>query len=100
MASMGPVKEQRYTAIMTENGRLVLPVRLRRLLGVEGQRAELFFHLQGDEITLTTKMRVLRRAQARLAGMALAGTKPASEELVEDREAEAGLEGGSDKDRP
>ena len=77
---------------MTENGRLVLPAHLRKLLGVEGTRAELFFRFQGDEVTLTTKMQMLRRAQARLAGMGLAGTKLASEELIEDREAEARME--------
>ena len=52
---------------MTENGRLVVPVRLRRLLGIEGTRAELFFRVRGDEVKLTTKMQALRRAQARLA---------------------------------
>ena len=86
---MANMQDQRFTASMTENGRLVLPVHLRKMLGVEGQRAELFFHLQGDEVTLTTKMQVLRRAQARLAEMALAGDKLASEELIEDREAAA-----------
>ena len=86
--------------MMTENGRLVLPAHLRRLLGVDGQRTELFFHLQGDEVTLTTKMQVLRRAQARLADMGLAGTKLASEELIEDRRAEARLESDDATDRP
>ena len=86
--------------MMTENGRLVLPAHLRKLLGVDGQRTELFFHLQGDEVTLTTKMQVLRRAQARLAGMGLAGTKLASEELIEDRRAEARLESDDATDRP
>lgn len=77
---------------MTENGRLVLPAHLRKLLGVVGQRAELFFDLRGDAITVSTKMRVVRRAQTRLAGVAPAGTQLASEELIEDREAEAGSE--------
>ena len=85
---------------MTENGRLVLPVHLRKMLGVEGQRAELFFSLQGDEITLTTKMQVLRRAQAQLAGSLLAEKKLVSEELIEDRQAEARSEASGAKDRP
>ena len=84
--------EGRYSATMTENGRLVLPAHLRGLLGVDGQRAELFFRVQGDEITLTTKMQVLRRAQARLAEMGLAGKMFASEELIENRRTEARLE--------
>ena len=39
---------------MTENGRVVVPARLRKLLGVEGTRAELFFHVQGDEARRVT----------------------------------------------
>ena len=85
---------------MTENGRLVLPAHLRKLLGVEGTRAEIFFHLRGDQVTLTTKMQALRRAQARLAGMALTGTKLASKELIENRRAEARMECDDAADRP
>ena len=96
---METAQVRRFTATMTENGRLVLPAHLRKLLDVEGKRAELFFHLQGDAVTLTTKMQVLRRAQARLAGMALAGTKLASEELIEDREAAARSELSDAQDR-
>ena len=88
-----------FKAVMTENGRLVVPAHLRRLLGVEGTRAELFFHVEGDKVTLTTKMQALRRAQARLAGLAPAGTKLVSEELIEDRAAAARLESSDAQDR-
>ena len=84
---------------MTENGRLVIPVHLRKLLGIEGTRAELFFHVHGDEVTLTTKMQALRRAQARLADLASPGTRFISEELIEDREVAARLESGDAQDR-
>ena len=84
---------------MTENGRVVIPAHLRRLLGVVGMRAELFFHVEGDEVTLTTKMQALKRAQARPAGLVPAGTKPVSEELLEDRATEARLESGDAQDR-
>ena len=85
---------------MTENGRLVIPAHLRKLLGVEGTRAELFFHVQGDEVTLTTKMQALRRAQARLAGIAPPdGTKLVSEELLDDRAAAARLESSDAQNR-
>ena len=84
---------------MTESGRVVVPAHLRRLLGVEGARAELFFHVEGDEATLTTKMQALRRAQARLAGLVTAGTKLISEELLEDRATAARLESGDAQDR-
>ena len=88
-----------FRATMTENGRVVVPAHLRRLLGVEGMRAELFFHVEGDEVTLTTKIQALRRAQARLAGLAPAGTKLVSEELIEDRATAARLESGDAQDR-
>ena len=79
---------------MTENGRLVIPVHLRKLLGVEGTRAELFFHVRGDEVTLTTKMQALRRAQARLAELVSPGSRLVSDELIDDREVAARLESG------
>ena len=88
-----------FKALMTENGRVVVPAHLRRLLGVEGTRAELFFRVQGNEVTLTTKMQALRRAQAQLAGLLPAGTKLVSEELIEDRAAAARLESGDAQDR-
>jgi len=92
-------KNLHFKATMTENGRVVVPAHLRRLLGVEGTRAELFFHVEGDEVTLTTRMQALRRAQARLAGLAPAGTKLVSEELIEDRAAAARLESRDAQDR-
>ena len=88
-----------FRALMTENGRVVVPAHLRRLLGVEGTRAEIFFRVQGDEVTLTTKMQALGRAQARLAELAPAGAKLASDELIEDRVAAARLESGDAQDR-
>ena len=54
---------------------------------------------ESDKVTLTKKMQVLRRAQARLAGMALAGTKRASDELIEDRKAEARSAASGAEDR-
>ena len=96
---MEQLHDLRFRALMTENGRVVVPAHLRRLLGVEGTRAELFFRVQGGEVTLTTKMQALRRAQARLAGLAPAGAKLVSEELIEDRVAAARLESGDAQDR-
>ncbi len=78
-----------FKAMMTANGRMVVPAPLRKLLGIEGKRVEIFFRVQDHEVTLTTKMQALRRAQDRLAEVAPTGTKLVSEELVEDRLAEA-----------
>ena len=96
---MEPQHNLHFRAMMTENGRVVVPAHLRRLLGVEGTRAELFFHVEGDEVTLTTKMQALRRAQALLAGLAPTGTKLVSEELIEDRATAARLDSGDALDR-
>ena len=79
---------------MTENGRLVVPAPVRKLLGLEGRRAELLFQVQGREVTLSTKRRALRRAQERLAGLAPARTKLVSEQLIGDRRTEARGESG------
>ena len=55
---------------------------------------------KADKVALTNKMQALRRAQARLAGMALVETKLVSDELIEDRRAEARSAAGGAKDRP
>ena len=85
---------------MTENGRVVVPAHLRKLLGVAGARADIFFHVQDDTVTLTTKMQALRRAQARLGGPLPPGTRLVSEELIEDRAVAARMESGDAQDRP
>ena len=89
-----------FKATMTENGRVVVPAHLRKLLGVAGTRAEILFHVQNDKVTLTTKMQALRRAQVRLGGPLPAGTKMVSEELIEDRAVAARLESGDEPGRP
>ena len=63
-------------------------------LGIAGQRTEVFFDLRGDHVTLTTRIRELRRAQDRIAGLDQAGRKLASDELIDDRLAEARRESG------
>ena len=55
---------------------------------------------ESDKVTLTKNMQVLRRAPALLAGRALTGAKLASDELIEDRRAEARSAAGGAKDRP
>ena len=79
---------------MAGNGRVVIPAALRTVLGIAGQRADIFFEIRGEDVTLTTKMRELRRAQERLAEIAPAGSKLLSDELIEDRQAEARKESG------
>ena len=85
---------QQFSARVADNGRVVIPAALRTALGIAGQRAEVFFDLRGDHVTLTTRMRELRRAQDRIAAIAQTGCKTASDELIEDRRAEARRESG------
>ncbi|MCY3777934.1 MAG: hypothetical protein OXH11_18310 [Candidatus Aminicenantes bacterium] len=92
-------RRQRFKATMTENGRLVIPAALRTRLGVAGQRHDIFFEIRGSEVILTTKMRALRRAQERLVGIVSAGSQLISEELIEDRRAEARRESEDGQDR-
>ena len=91
---MSENRRQQFSASVAENGRVVIPAALRTVLGIAGQRADIFFELRGDHVTLTSKMRELRRAQDRLSGIARAGRKLASDELIEDRREEARRESG------
>lgn len=86
--------QQQFRARVAENGRVVIPAALRALLGINDQRAEIFFEIRGKDITITTRLRKLRRAQARLAGIVQSGSKLASDQLIEDRRAEARGESG------
>ena len=87
-------RRQQFSAMVAENGRVVIPAALRAALGIAGRRADFIFELRGDHVILTTRMRELRRAQDRLAGIAQRGRKRASDELTEDRRAEARRESG------
>ena len=91
---MSEHNRHRFSATVAENGRVVVPAALRTALGIAGRRAEVFFDLRGDHVTLTTRMRELRRAQDRIAGIVQTGRKLASDELIEDRRAEAPGESG------
>ena len=98
MAEMGKMSEhdrQQFSATVAENGRVVIPAELRVALGIAGQRADVLFDLCGGHVTLTTRILVLRRAQERIAGIAQKGRNLASDELIEDRRAEARSESGN-----
>ena len=94
MVRMSEHNRQQFSATVAENDRVVIPAALRTALGIAGQRAQVFFDLRGDHVTLTTRMRELRRAQDRIARIARTGRKLASDELIEDRRAEARRESG------
>ena len=92
-------RRQAFKATMTENGRIVIPAALRKQLGVSGQRQDIFFEIRGSQVILTTKMQALRRAQERLVGIVPTGSKLMSEELIQDRRAEARRESEDAQDR-
>ena len=95
MARMAEHDRRQFSATVAENGRVVIPAALRTALGIAGQRTDIFFELCGEQVTLTTKMLELRRAQERITAIAQAGHKLASDELIEDRRAEARRESGN-----
>ena len=68
MGKMPDTCRQQFNATVADDGRVVIPAALREALGIAGQRAEVFFELRGNQVTLTTRMRELRRAQDRIAG--------------------------------
>ncbi len=75
------------TARMGKSGRLVIPVELRRKLGVEAGD-ELILHLDEQGLHVSTPALALVRAQAFVKGLGLEGRNLAAE-LVAERRREA-----------
>lgn len=73
---------------VSESGRLVIPVALRRRLGIDGRSARVLLRAGQDEVTLTTKARQLRRAQQVVAQLASNSDVHVSDELIRERRAE------------
>ena len=88
------LKERRFRATMDENGRFVMPVKLRRALGLEGAGAELIFDVVDGQVVLSTKLEGLRQAQAILQGIIGEGAPSLAEELIRERREEARRESG------
>ena len=89
----------RYDVLLQENGRMVLPVELRRALGV-GQGGRVVLQADGDRIEITTPERSRARAKARLQRL-YAGRTGVVEELIAERREEASREErveGADED--
>ena len=76
------------------NGRLVLPVHMRRQLGIE-RGGQIVAEIEGDVVRLTTADRSLDEARALFASYV---TTPVSiaDEVIAERRAEAASEAGSD----
>jgi len=52
-----------FRATIHENGRVVIPKALREKLGVDGLRTELIFEIADDEVTVSSRLAGIRRAQ-------------------------------------
>jgi bifunctional DNA-binding transcriptional regulator/antitoxin component of YhaV-PrlF toxin-antitoxin module len=80
------------TAIVNieKNGKILIPVAIRRILNLQEGESDLLLHVDEDRksVTLETRNQALARAQARLAKYIPAGTM-LSEELLADRRQEA-----------
>ncbi len=82
---------ERYTATIHENGRIVIPKALRKKLGVDGLRTELTFELDGDEVTISSRLAGIRRAQKMMRELDPEG-KVSSESFLRWRRENAALE--------
>ncbi len=71
---------------INENGRIVIPAALRRLLGVE-VGDEVVLKVVGDELRITTQRQRIQRAQQRAQKYLRPGTSLVDELLRERREA-------------
>jgi len=78
------------TARLGESGRLVIPVELRRGLGVEAGD-EVILRLDAEGLHLSTPAQALARAQAFVKGLGIEGRDLAAE-LVAERRREAAEE--------
>ncbi len=77
----------RYDILLQDNGRMVLPVELRRTLGV-GQGGRVVVQTDGDRIEITTAERSRARAKARMRRL-FAGRDSVVDELIAERREEA-----------
>lgn len=75
------------------NGRLVLPVHMRRQLGVE-RGGQIVAEIDGDVVRLTTADHALDEARA-LFRMFVSDPGSVADELISERRGEAEREGGS-----
>jgi AbrB family looped-hinge helix DNA binding protein len=85
MASRPKIQEAHAT--LNESGRIVIPVSIRKLLGVQ-PGDELILLVENDEVKLTTARRRMERAQQLFAQYVGTGAR-LSDELIADRRKES-----------
>lgn len=88
---------QRYDVPLQENGRMILPLELRKALGLEkGDRVVI--QAEGDTVRLTTARLARRQAQARFRRLVPEG-QGVVDEYIEEKRAEVAREMADDTDR-
>jgi AbrB family looped-hinge helix DNA binding protein len=71
---------------ISENGRLVIPAALRKVLGIQAGD-EVVLRIQDDELRITTQQKRIQRARRRARQYVKPGTSLVNELLAERREA-------------
>ena len=74
------------TANMSANGRVVVPVAVRRALGLKSG-GQVIFRREGDQVQITTMKRNLERARRRIGEYVKPGVSLADELIAERRAA-------------
>lgn len=84
------------SAMIYENGRLVLPKELREKLGIDGRKARLYFRETEDGILLHTRVERMREAQRMVLAALADKTQPLTDTLKDIRRDDMAV----DADRP
>jgi len=79
---------------MSEGGRAVIPVQIRRSLGLQ-EGDTLLFELRDGDAVLTTRKARLARAQALFRRYVPEGSPSLADELIAERRAETAREGAT-----
>lgn len=76
---------------MSDGGRVVIPVEIRRSLGLK-EGDTVLFEVRDGEVVLTTRRARIARAQAMFRQFVPAGPPSLADELIAERRAEAAIE--------
>jgi len=74
-----------------KSGRILIPVAVRRQLGLKEGKSDLLLEIEGGSVSASTRLQAVRKAQKWAARFAKPG-RFMSEELIEDRRKEAARE--------
>ena len=81
-------KPRFFNARINENGRIVIPAAIREQLGLKAGEA-VVLEIEDGVLRLESHRAHIRKIQKGFSKVVAPGSKPASEQLIEDREEEA-----------